>query len=141
MQEKFFSVTAWYIEVLKKEKSVSWEKEIQTFIDSILDGSLGKEFDLLKNINCFYLKKRQKWHEERGEHTDARLCKVLLSNSKYSFIVDKENGKTLSAIAGIPQSMIPEWFCMWAVYGSSMYREIRDVNVKNSANLLSGKKE
>lgn len=139
-KKNFFTSTAWYIEVLKKEKPDSWEKEIQTFIDSILNGSLGKGLEMLNNINYFFTKIQLKWFVEKGNHDAVIFLEYLIKHPEYLF-KPKENGKTRSSIIGVKPSMIPEWYYMWTVYGSSLYREIRDENVKNMADLFSGKRE
>lgn len=135
-KKNFFSTLARYIETLKKEKTDTWENEIQNFIDSVVNGSFGKWLNLLKNVNTFLCKKQLERFNKNWYQDSARLMENILE-MKHLF-EEEENWITSSSIVWIRTDLIPNWYYEWTA-NSWLYNEIREKNVKDLANVLSEK--
>lgn len=137
-KKNFFSTLARYIETQKKEKSNSWEKEIQNFIDSILNGNLWKWIDLLKNINIFFAKNLIKWYQDIWDEYSLQWVENSLKYIEYWF-KNNSNWRTSTVICWVAGNYVPERFYEWT-NDSWLLNEIREKNISDLANALSGKK-
>ena len=126
-------------QTLKKEQPNWWENEIQSFINSIINGSLGTGLDLLKNIDSFLCKKKLKRFEENGYSNSANIVRNRLENEDYLFKL-RENWKTWSAITWISPEFIPERYVEWSM-NSWLFSEIRAQNAEDLANVFLGKRK
>jgi len=135
-KNNFFSTLARYVETLKDEKPELWENEIQEFINSVKDGGFGKWFDLLRNLTIFLCKKQMERYDKNWNQDSVRIMKSII-DSKY-LLEEEENWKTRSVIPWVRTELIPDWYYEWTA-NSWLYNEIRERNVKDLANVLSGK--
>ena len=137
-KKNLFTSLARYIDVLKKEQPNWWENEIQSFINSIINGSLGTGLDLLKNIDSFLCKKKLKRFEENGYSNSANIVRNSLENEEYLFKLS-ENWKTWSAITWISPEFIPDRYIEWSM-NNWLFNEIRNENIKNIIDVFTQKK-
>lgn len=144
-EANFFTLIAWYIDVLKNASDVDWEKTINQFIDgaSIIDDVFDRFLFICKYICTIEIEWFSTHNYDNKYRFQLNLLNDIYEGADKTYQKFKRGEWHVLSLPGIAIDLVPKWYWTWfdkselekkvmVANSRNFLRDIREVHNRNN---------